>query len=95
MTTLDPHGELKARVNARLRDRKTKAQHCTEQKLYERLQQMSLLCRLFQKQVKIQFKDAAGQEPITTSVYLATPRTIILQDGRFVPLREISDVTIC
>lgn len=95
MTTLDPHGELKARVNARLRDRKTKAQYCSEQKLYARLQQMSLLCRLFQKQVKILFKDSTGQEPIVTSVYMATPRTIILQDGRFVPLRDICDVNIC
>ena len=95
MKALNPHDERKARVKARSRDRKTKLQHPTEQKLYQRLQQMSLLCRLFQKQVKIQFKDHVQQKPVTTSVYLATPRTIILQDGRFVPLSDIAEVSIC
>lgn len=83
--------EVRQRISEKLRARQTRASRCAKHQLYEKMQQMSLLCRLFNKQVRIELDD----EQIVTPVYLATPQTVILKDGRFIPLSAIRNVNIC
>lgn len=96
MKTTDPHfNAIGAQVKTRLRERKHNSCHCPEHRLYERLQQMSLLCRLFGKKVRINYRDSGLKQTVETTMYLATPKTIILQSGAFISLCDVTDVNIC
>lgn len=86
-----PPADVRQRITQKLRDRDAKAQSCPKHKLYEKLQQMSLLSRLFDKEVCIE----TDEEQITSPVYLATPRAVILRDGKIIPLAAIRNVNIC
>jgi hypothetical protein len=55
-------------------------------KRMEQLQQASLLCKLFNKQVCITWTDEIGCRNATTSLFLVSARTVILKEGRFIPL---------
>ena len=81
--------DIRGRVRSHLIEGKKNANLKENLKKQEQLQQAALLCKLFCKQVKIAWLDAKGITQVITSVYLATPRTVILRDGRYVPLEQI------
>ena len=82
---------VEQQISRKIRERRSKARVCPNHQLYLKLQQMSLLCRLFDKKVQIDTR----QGSIVTPVYLATPKTVILNDGRFIPISDIVEVNVC
>ena len=60
----------------------------------ELLQQAALVCKLFKKKVCITWLDEIGCRQATASVYLVTPRTVVLREGRFIPLHKITSINV-
>lgn len=59
----------------------------------QQLEQVALLCKLYHKKVKITFLTSSGEYYIETSLWLFTGQYIILNDGRFIPINAIIDIT--
>jgi hypothetical protein len=57
------------------------------------LEQIALLCKLYHKKVKISFKTSSGEQFIETSLWMSTGQYVILNDGRFIPVNAIIDIS--
>jgi hypothetical protein len=57
------------------------------------LEQIALLCKLYHKKVKISFKTSSGEQYVETSLWMSTGQYIILNDGRFIPVNAIVDIS--
>jgi hypothetical protein len=93
MKSFDPRRSgIRDRVRSHLINSKKNAHLQENLRKQEQLQQAALLCKLFGKQVKLSWLDDTGFRHANTSVYLTTPRTVILRDGRYVPLEQIISI---
>lgn len=64
-------------------------------KIKNKLKQVALLCRLFNKRVEIVYEsEDKGVVSITTKVWLSTCKSIILKDGVSIPTKKIKEVKI-
>jgi hypothetical protein len=59
----------------------------------QQLEQIALLCRLYHKKIKITFSTNAGEQFVETSLWMTTGQYIILNDGRFIPVNAIIDIS--
>jgi hypothetical protein len=62
-------------------------------KRYQQLDQIALLCRLYHKKIKITFRTNVGEQYLETSLWMTTGQYIILNDGRFIPIKAIIDIS--
>ncbi|GIV34798.1 MAG: hypothetical protein KatS3mg031_2333 [Chitinophagales bacterium] len=59
------------------------------------LQQIVLLCRLFDKKVEITYEtDTQEIKTIVTRVWLTTSKSIILKEGLSIPARNVKQVKV-
>ena len=56
------------------------------------LAQVALLCKLFNKKVRIDFHTSNGESSIETSVFFSTKENLIMQDGRIIPIVDVIDI---
>lgn len=63
------------------------------EKRKQQLDQIALLCKLYHKKVKISFQTHSGEQYIETSLWMSTGQYIVLNDGRFIPIKAIVDIT--
>jgi hypothetical protein len=62
-------------------------------KRQQQLEQIALLCKLYHKKIKITFKTNSGEQFIETSLWMTTGQYIVLNDGRFIPVNSIIDIS--
>lgn len=82
------------KVNVQLKECKNKINTCPEHQKFMKLQQASLLCRLFQKHVIIDHQTAEGVKRTKALVSLSTPKMVIMQDGTFIAIDSIINIDI-
>lgn len=63
------------------------------QKRKQQLEQIALLCKLYHKKVKISFQTDSGESFVETSLWMTTGQYVILNDGRFIPVKAIIDIS--
>jgi hypothetical protein len=85
---------IRRRVDQRIKECRDKLNSSPEHQKFLKLQQASLLCRLFQKQVIIDYQTSEGRVRIKALVSLTTSKVVILQDGTFIPIDSIINIDI-
>lgn len=85
---------IRRRVDQQLKECRDKLNSCPEHQKFMKLQQASLLCRLFQKHVIIDHETPKGRVRTKALVILSTPKVVILQDGTFIPIDTIINIDI-
>ena len=88
------NSRIRDRVKSRLMDYRDDDVLRDNRQKMEQLQQASLLCKLFNKQVAITWQDSVGIRQIITALYLVTTRTVVLREGRFIPLQQITHIDL-
>jgi hypothetical protein len=63
------------------------------EKRKQQLDQIALLCKIYHKKVKISFQTNSGEQFIETSLWMSTGHYVILNDGRFIPINSILDIS--
>jgi hypothetical protein len=63
------------------------------EKRKQQLDQIALLCKIYHKKVKISFQTSSGEQFIETSLWMSTGQYVILNDGRFIPVNAIIDIS--
>lgn len=63
------------------------------EKRKQQLDQIALLCKIYHKKVKISFQTSSGEQFVETSLWMSTGQYVILNDGRFIPVNAIIDVS--
>ncbi len=63
------------------------------EKRKQQLDQIALLCKLYHKKVKISYKTNSGEHYVETSLWMTTEQYLILNDGRFIPVSAIIDIS--
>jgi hypothetical protein len=63
------------------------------EKRKQQLDQIALLCKIYHKKVKISFQTNSGEQFIETSLWMSTGQYVILNDGRFIPINSIIDIS--
>lgn len=63
------------------------------EKRKQQLEQIALLCKIYHKKVKISFQTNSGEQFIETSLWMSTGQYVILNDGRFIPVNAIIDIS--
>jgi hypothetical protein len=63
------------------------------EKRKQQLDQIALLCKIYHKKVKISFQTNSGEQFIETSLWMSTGQYVILNDGRFIPINSILDIS--
>ncbi len=86
--------DIRQKVNEQLKECRDKMHTCPEHQKFMKLQQASLLCRLFQKHVIIDHETPQGMKRTKALVSLSTPKTVILQDGTFIEIDSIKNIDI-
>ncbi len=85
---------IRQKVNQQLKECKDKINSCPEHQKFLKLQQASLLCRLFQKHVIIDHETSKGMTRTKALVAFSTPKMVILQDGTFITIDSIKNIDI-
>ncbi len=85
---------IRQRVNKQLKECKDKMNSCPEHQKFIKLQQASLLCRLFQKHVIIDHETPNGLTRTKAMVSLSTPKLVVLNDGTFIEIASIKNIDI-
>lgn len=63
------------------------------EKRKQELEQIAMLCKIYHKKVKILFQTNSGEQYVETSLWLSTGQYVVLNDGRFIPIKAIIDIS--
>lgn len=85
---------IRQKVNMQLKECKERINSCPEHQKFVKLQQAALLCRLFQKQVIIDYQTQGGMKRLKAMVSLSTPKLVVLEDGTFISIESIKNIDI-
>ncbi|MDX2003617.1 MAG: hypothetical protein SFW35_14375 [Chitinophagales bacterium] len=93
MKNLDPRrGDIRNRVRAHLIEAKLNANFLENYRKIEQLQNAALLCKLFNKKVKLTVKKGDALTEMLISAYLVSRNLLVLRNGQSISLSNIQSI---